>query len=133
MSSEDSGTRLETITPEDHSADLWIVAAVCVAFSAVAIGARFSSKAVYHFKIQHDDYVMLSVFVSYTLSGVFPLDPQTYETPRQVLVVIQCALVMESLIFGTGKDVQLVPLDDVKPMMNVRSISITLPIDQTVS
>jgi len=44
----------------------------------------------------------------------------TLTWPLQVLVVIQYALVMESLVLGTGKDPDLVPSVHVRPMMNVR-------------
>ena len=41
-----------------------------------------------------------------------------------MLVAIQCALAMASLVFGAGKDADLVPTNDIKPMMRVRSVAL---------
>jgi hypothetical protein len=64
MSSGDSGNTFEVITPEDHGGSLWIVTVLCVTLAAIAMGARFGSKALFKFKTQVDDYVMLAAFVS---------------------------------------------------------------------
>lgn len=64
MSSGDSGNNtLEVITPEDHGGSLWIVTVLCLSFATIAMGARFGSKALFKFKTQADDYVMVVAFV----------------------------------------------------------------------
>lgn len=64
MSSGDSGNRFEVVTPEDHSADLWIVTMISVIVTTLAIIGRFGSKAFFHYKTSADDYVMVAAFVS---------------------------------------------------------------------